>query len=380
MNKKQQAQRVTALWAIGDLFLGIAKIIVGNLFHSSALIADGIHSFSDLLTDFFVVLVSHFAHEEPDDEHPYGHGRFETLGTVVLGSVLILVAFFLVYDNAMALISGSTQVNPGWPTIIMAAISILVKEMAFRHTLFVGKKIQSSLIIANAWHSRTDAISSIFVLVGLLLSVVGYPWFDEVVAVGVAFFIGKIGLEFLWNSTKELVDTALDAKMVEQMQSEILSVDGVNGTHNLRTRKMGDSAFLDVNIEVSPKISVSEGHEIASWVAKKLIDSHKELADVTVHTDIEDDRPEGETYTSLKYQLLPLRREVEATIWAKISELNLEKDISVQIKETRIHYVQGKIKVEFFCDYDFDHTLTEMINTKCSEIDWLDKIIFWYSR
>ena len=376
MNKKQQAKRVTVIWAIGDLILGVAKIIIGKLFHSSALIADGVHSFSDLLTDFFVVIVSHFAHDGPDEKHPYGHGRFETLGTVVLGSVLIGVAFFLAYDNALALVSGQTYINPGMPTLIVAGVSIIIKELAFRHTLAVGKKIQSSLIIANAWHSRTDAISSVFVLIGLVLSVIGYPWFDEVVAIGVAFFIGKIGWDFLWDSTKELVDTALDSEMVDKMHEEILSVDGVNGIHNLRTRKMGEKAFLDVNIEVSPNISVSEGHEIASWVAKFLIDGHKELADVTVHTDIEDDRPDGQTYSSLKKKLLPLRKEVESTIWKELSDLQVRQ----QIKETRIHYVRGKIRVEFFCSSDFDHAQEQLINQKCSHIPWLDKILFWYSR
>lgn len=377
MNKKQQAQRVTLIWAIADLILGIAKIVIGKLFYSSALIADGIHSFSDLLTDFFVIIVSHFAHDAPDEKHPYGHGRFETLGTVLLGSVLIAVAFFLVYDNAIALQSGDIHVNPGLPTLIVATLSIVIKELAFRHTYAVGKKIQSTLIMANAWHSRTDAISSILVLVGLLLSVIGYPWFDELVAIGVAFFIGKIGWDFLWSSTMELVDSSLDLERVEEMKREIMQVDGVNSIHNLRTRKMGDSAFLDVNIEVSPFISVTEGHEIASWVAKRLIDNFAELADVTVHTDVEDDRPEGETFTSQKNELLPLRHEVEKTIWSRLADM----DLAPKITSTRIHYINGKIRIEFFCDSaEIDSALEKIVNEKCSSIEWLDKIIFWYSR
>lgn len=377
IDKKKEAQKVTIIWAIGDLILGCLKIFIGKLFNSSALIADGIHSFSDLFTDFFVIVISQFAHEKPDENHPYGHGRFETLGTVVLGSALIGVGFLLIFENAKDLWFGSTQVNPGWPTIAIAALSIIVKEVSFQHTIRVGKKINSPLIIANAWHSRTDAISSVVVLVGLVLSVFGYPWFDEVVAMVVAIFIGKIGWDFLWNSIKEILETSLPNEMIEQINAEILNVDGVKSTHNLRTRKVGERVILDVNIEVSPLLTVSEGHEIASWVSKNLINKFDDIVDVTVHTDVEDDRIEGVMFGGEKKDLLPLRKEVVGKIMQQLAEYDLN-----HLKEIRLHYINSRIKFEFFFNDNVvnDANFEQLLNEKCSEFSWFDKIICWYSR
>lgn len=375
--KKKEAQKVTLIWAIGDLILGVLKIAIGKLFNSSALIADGIHSFSDLFTDFFVIIISQFAHEKPDENHPYGHGRFETVGTVVLGSALIGVGFLIIFENAQDLWTGSTQVNPGWPTIVIAALSIIIKEAAFQHTVRVGKKINSPLIIANAWHSRTDAISSVVVLVGLILSVFGYAWFDEVMAMVVAVFIGKIGWDFLWNSVKELLETSLPTEMIEQINTEIMSIDGVKSTHNLRTRKIGEKVLLDVNIEVSPLLTVSEGHEIASWVSKNLISKFEDIVDVTVHTDVEDDRLEGEEFGVEKKDLLPLRKEVVGKVMQELSEYDLN-----HLKEIRLHYIKGRIKFEFFFNENVvnDANFEQFLNEKCSHLPWFDKIVCWYTR
>lgn len=375
--KKKQAQKVTIIWAVGDLILGILKIFVGKLFNSSALIADGIHSFSDLVTDFFVIIISQFAHEKPDANHPYGHGRFETLGTVILGSVLIGVGFLLIYENARDLWVGTVQVNPGWPTLGAALLSIIIKEAAYQHTVKVGKQINSPMIIANAWHSRTDAISSVVVLIGLSLSFLGYPWLDEVVAMIVAVFIGKIGWDFLWSSVKELLETSLPAETVQKINEEILKVDGVRSTHNLRTRKVGERVVLDVNIEVSPLLSVSEGHEIASWVAKNLIKNFKDIEDVTVHTDVEDDRIGENIFSVEKKNLLPLRKEVVGRVMQELSDYDLN-----HLKEIRLHYINGKIKFEFFFPEHVvnDANFEQMLNEKCSNIPWFDKIICWYAK
>lgn len=375
--RKKQAQKVTLIWAIGDLFLGVLKIFVGKLFNSSALIADGLHSFSDLFTDFFVIIISHFAHEKPDENHPYGHGRFETLGTVILGSALIGVGFLIIFESVKDLWLGTTQVNPGWPTIAVAALSIIIKEASFQHTIHVGKKINSPLVIANAWHSRTDAISSVVVLIGLVLSVYGYPWIDEVVAMIVAIFIGKVGWDFLWNSIKEILETSLPNEMIEQINDEILKVDGVKSTHNLRTRKIGEKVLLDVNIEVSPLLTVSEGHEIASWVSKNLIDRFDDIIDVTVHTDVEDDRIKGEEFCAEKKDLLPLRSEVIGKLMQHLAEYDLN-----HLKEIRLHYIRGRIKFEFFFNENVvnDANFEQLLNEKCSDFPWFDKIICWYSR
>ncbi|WP_277253802.1 cation diffusion facilitator family transporter [Neptunomonas phycophila] len=166
--RKSEAQKVTIIGAILDTCLGFAKIIIGLLSNSSALVADGIHSFSDLLTDFVVVFVFHISSEEPDENHPWGHGRFETIGTVILGGVLIAIAGAMAFDSILNLINSQTLASPTWPALVVAGLSILSKEWIFRYTLATGKRLKSDLLIANAWHSRTDSFSSIVVLIGII--------------------------------------------------------------------------------------------------------------------------------------------------------------------------------------------------------------------
>ncbi len=178
VNRTQLAVRVTLVGSVIDALLGAMKIIVGYVAHSHALVVDGVHSLSDLLTDLGVVLVSRYSGEDPDESHPYGHGRFETFGTVVLGSFLVFVALALFYDNAQRLWNKDELLVPTWPALCVAFISIVSKEWVFRYTKKIGEEINSKLIIANAWHSRTDMFSSIVVLVGVAGAMMGWLWLD----------------------------------------------------------------------------------------------------------------------------------------------------------------------------------------------------------
>lgn len=338
---KQLAIRVTLVGSALDLFLGILKIIFGYVFFSHALIVDGVHSLSDILTDGFVLLVTKFAHDKPDENHPYGHARFETFGTIIIGFILILLAIFLIKENIDRYIVGAEVQIPKWPTLIAAFISIVSKEWIYRYTLSVGNKINSKLILANAWHSRTDAISSILVFVSLVLSMSGLDEVDVLAAILIAGFIGKVGWDFIWSSIKELVDTSVEQNKLAQIKEAILAVDGVKGFHNLRSRKMGDRALVDVNIEVDNYLTVSEGHEISSWVSKNLIEKYDYLFDVTVHTDVEDDRIDGEEFLCDSEFLLPLRSEVVSEMKRVLSE----QDFS-NLLEIRLHYISRKINLE----------------------------------
>lgn len=338
--KKSLSTRVTIIGAFLDLILGLGKIIVGSLYLSQALIVDGIHSLSDILTDVFVILITFISHEKPDDDHPYGHARFETLGTIVIGFILIVVAVFLAIENIESFIAKKESVIPGTPTIIITIISIFSKEWIYRKTLAVGELIQSELLIANAWHSRTDAISSVLVLVSLVVSMAGFPQVDIFTAIVLSFFIGKVGWDFVWKSIKELVDTSLDQDQIKEVKKVILSVDGVKGMHNLRSRKMGSKAILDVNVEVSPYITVSEGHEISTWVANKVIKSFPNIKDITVHTDVDDDRGESDTFEPHSYELLPLRSEVIATIQGLVEPSEFK-----HMTNFDLHYYNGKIRL-----------------------------------
>jgi cation diffusion facilitator family transporter len=370
--KIQLAQKVTIYGAIIDVSIGVLKVIVGFIYSSHALIVDGIHSFSDLLTDFFVLLVHRFSHHEADAEHPYGHGRFETMGTVVMGILLVAIAAVIAYENTSNLLTAETFAIPGTPTLIVAFLSIVLKEWAFRFQVKVGKEIKSNLIIANAWHSRSDAFSSLAVLLGLVLAINGYPWMDTVMAIIVALVIAKIGWSFVWKSVQELVDSALAPELVSSIEKKILEIDGVLSVHNLRSRKMGDKAILDVNIEVHPKITVSEGHEIATYVSQTLIQDFEEIVDVTVHTDVADDSNQH------IQQLLPLRLEV-----IKALEETIGEDLEFSyIQDIQLHYLQDKITVVIMLPVtmapNVSHEKYQNINTKMRKYSWFKQIILNY--
>jgi cation diffusion facilitator family transporter len=329
-------RRVTLIGGLVDFLLGVAKIVVGYLFHSQALIADGIHSLSDLATDFMVIYAARHASQEADEEHPYGHARIETAMTVGLGGALILVAVGIAWDAVTRLFEPERLLHPGILAVVVAAISIISKEAIYHYTMHAAKKLRSKLLRANAWHSRSDAISSVIVLIGVLGAMAGLEYLDAIAAVGVAAMIVKIGWDLAWHSIRELVDTALDAERVQHIRKTIEDVPGVIGLHMLRTRRMGADALVDVHIQVESKLSVSEGHQISEMVRQKLINEIEEVTDVMVHIDPEDD----ERITPCGH--LPDRKQIIAelrTLWQ-------EEDRARDIQEITLHYLDGHIEVE----------------------------------
>lgn len=375
---KSEAQKVTLIGSAIDLILGVLKIVVGYLFHSHALLIDGFHSLSDLVTDFFVIIIARVSNEEPDEEHPYGHGRFETLGTVILGALLIATGGALLFETIQRLVQGNAHEIPGWPVFVVAVVSIIGKEVIFQYSKKIGEKLNSPLLIANAWHSRSDAITTIIVLVGAILSYFGIKYMDSLAAVIVSFFIGKIGWEFLYSSIKELVDTSLEPEKLREIKQRILRIPGVLGMHDLRSRMHGQKAVLDVNVQVSPHITVSEGHEIASWVMKDLMDNFEEIEDVTVHTDVEDDR--AGAYIHAPLDLLPLRNELEVQIrdaWSKLSDAPMLNDI-------HLHYLGGRVLVDLYVinseiKKDQVETWSNTIRNELSPKSWFKDVRVWCS-
>ena len=332
----QETRKVTLVGSVVDLVLAVAKVAVGFISNSQALIADGIHSFSDLVTDVMVLFAAKHGSQEADADHPYGHARYETIATVALGIALILVGFGIAYDAIRRLYEPELLFHPGWMAFIVACISIVAKEAIFRYTMHVANKLRSNLLRANAWHSRSDAISSVIVAIGVLGSIAGLEYLDSIAAIGVAFMIAKIGADFSWHSIRELVDTGLDTEIVEKIKDVIRSVKGVESLHFLRTRRMGADALVDVHIQVGPKVSVSEGHQISESVRQKLIAEVNEVSEVLVHIDPEDD----EVTTSSDG--LPLREDV-------LQKLNQEwRDIPLaeNIEDVTLHYLDGKIHPE----------------------------------
>ena len=334
----QDIRKVTLVGAVVDLVLGIAKIVVGVIASSQALIADGIHSLSDLATDFLVLFAAKHAHRQADDEHPYGHGRIETVATVILGVSLIIVALGISYDAVRRLMTPELLLHPGWLALLVAVISVVSKELIYQYTARAARRLRSKMLHANAWHSRSDAISSIIVVVGVLATMLGYPSFDALAAVAVALMVARIGWELLWKSLQELIDTALDPEKVEAIRKIIMAVNGVRTCHMLRTRHSGSDALVDVHILVDPALSVSEGHQIGEAVRWRLIKTVDEVSDVTVHIDPEDDE------LASSCAGLPLRDEVLRRLEQQWQQL----DIGERLDKVVLHYLNGKVHVEVF--------------------------------
>lgn len=327
-------RRVTWVGAAIDSVLALVKLVAGWLVHSPALIADGLHSLSDLVTDIAVVFFSRLAQAAPDADHPYGHYRYETLGTVILGASLLAVAAVIAWDSLLSLIYDTHTPQASLWAIAVATISIGAKEWIFRYTLHHAKRVNSQLLEANAWHSRSDALSSIIVLVGVIATWLGYAWVELLAAMAVALLIGKMGIKLTWNATQDLVDRGIEPAETQEIKETIRQTPGVVDVHQLRSRMMGNHVYLDVHIQVDAFISVSEGHYIAHAVVAAVQTAHNSVTDITVHVDHEDDLEE-EGVTAIP---LPTRAEIEHQLAAK----------GVQPSQLQIHYVGQRIALELF--------------------------------
>ncbi|MGD8933173.1 MAG: cation diffusion facilitator family transporter [Gammaproteobacteria bacterium] len=334
--RRQAINRVTLWGVFVNLVLSVAKLAGGFFGHSQALIADGLHSLSDLASDAMVFVAAKHASEDADEEHPYGHARFETIATVALAVLLVIVSLGIAYDALVSLVTDEVVEKPDLFTLWIAALSILSNEGLYHYTRFVGIRIRSNLLHANAWHHRSDAISSIVVLIGLAGTQFNLPKLDAYAAIVVALMIARIGFKLGYDSVQELVDASLEPELVEKIRQKILSHEGVRALHMLRTRRMGHNALVDVHILVAPRLSVSEGHHISETVEKMLIESFDEINDVTVHIDPEDDEEEARSMH------LPLRSELIDSLkqaWSGYPELSYIDDIT-------LHYLKGEISVE----------------------------------
>jgi cation diffusion facilitator family transporter len=323
----------TIVAAAVNSVLAATQIITGWLFQSQALIADGAHTLSDLISDGVVLFAAGKASASPDQNHPYGHGRIETLATIVIGLLLALAALGIAWSAGQRLLAWETLTGPAPAALIFATLTLVAKEGLYHYTVRAARRIQSPLLQANAWHHRTDAISSVVVFIGIGGAVAGWPWLDALAALAVALFILSMAWRLMFRSAAELIDTALEPEQVEVIHKAISGVPGVKDAHMLRTRKLGNEAAADVHIQVAPRISVSEGHQIADEVYRAIRESMGTLRDVTVHVDPENDEEQ------LRSVGLPLRPAITAHIrqaWDGLPELGL-------IEQVNLHYLGGRV-------------------------------------
>jgi len=333
----RDVRRVTLVGSAVDLLLGIIKIVGGWLGHSHALIADGVHSFSDLATDVLVLYAAKHAHAEADEDHPYGHARIETAATVGLGVALIAVSLGVVYDGVTSLMNPQALVVPEAWAIGIAALSVVGKEAIYHYSMRYSRRLNSELLRANAWHSRSDAITSVVVIIGVGGALLGLTYLDAVAALVVALMIGKIGYDVAKSSVSELIDTGLDPEELDGIRDTIQLVDGVESLHLLRTRQMAGQVLVDVHLILrDPRVSVSEGHQISETVRAVLMRRFENIADVTVHIDPEDDEH------AAPGKHLGLRDQVMQRLQARWQRVPAAR----RIRRVNLHYLNGRIHVE----------------------------------
>ena len=338
LNRYKIIKKVTIVGIVLNTLLVIMKIIFGILGNSNALLIDGIHSLSDTFSDFFILLCAFFASKEKDDNHPYGHQRIETAAIILLSLLLIFAGLYLLY---YVLINGfSTYVYPHKYTLIIALLSIFLNEFLFRYTLKYGKKINSDLLIANAWHNRSDVFASVIVFIGILGSILGFPILDSIAAIIVAIIIIKIGIKWGFKAIRELIDTAADPDIVRKIEHLIIESPGVQSLHNLRTRMMANNIFLDAHIQVNNNITASEGHYIGETVRANLAENINIIKDITIHIDTEL-HDEELPHTS---QLPPSKE----NIINKIKDILINSQIEQYISSYQIAYDKGKIKLYLY--------------------------------
>jgi cation diffusion facilitator family transporter len=361
------ASRVTIIGMILDAVLGLLKCAGGWFFHSQALLVDGIHSFTDVASDLVVLAVMKVSRREPDSDHPYGHQRFETLGTMILGSFLIAIGGALAWDNLWRIMSSDELAVPGWPVLVIALLSVAGKEWIFRYTRRVGERIRSDLIVANAWHSRTDAFSSMVVLAGAVGAMAGFPWLDAVAAVIIAVIIAHVGFQFAWSSVRELVDTGLSVRDTSHLRAIAGETEGVRNVHDLRSRRMGSDILVDVHLVVKPEISVSEGHQIGMQVVRRMREAQPQIRDINFHIDAENDQ-QG-TVTS---EQLPTRHDIHELLREQLPELARVRH------HLHLHYLDNQIYVEVFVDEPGSPVPSqEVVMDRLGHPSWLASLKLW---
>lgn len=334
----QVIKKTSLISAFVNFLLAAFKVFIGSIGHSQALIADGIHSLSDLLTDGLVMLTAKLGQERPDDRHPYGHRRIETLGTILIAIIIIGIGIGLAVDSIEKWHDHHATLLPSPWVLIIAAVSIVANEGLFRYLIHHSKKIRSALLESNAWHNRSDMLVSAIVLIGAALQYTGLHYIDLFASILIAAMIFRMGANMISKCVKELIDTAADQTTQNTIKTIIEAVPGVVGIHHLRTRLHSGDILLDAHLQVDDTITVSEGHLIGDLVMKALYSSIENMVDITIHIDAEDD-DEISPEETLK---LPTRETILTHMHEHIDELpHLDNLAGMQL-----HYINSVCRIE----------------------------------
>lgn len=291
MNREKEIYKVTLVGSAGNLVLLTFKFVAGVLGHSSAMVADAVHSLSDFFTDLIVLLFVKVSAKPQDESHDYGHGKFETIATLFIGLALVGAAIGIIVSGAMKFahwLEGETLEVPGKLALVAALISILVKEALYRYTAVKGKKLNSSAMVANAWHHRSDALSSIGAAIGIGGAILlGERWavLDPLASIVVGGMLMKVAWDLLKGSLGELTDESLPAEEEREIVHIITSFDGVSEPHNLRTRHIGNRIAIECHIRMDGNLSLSAAHEQVTAIERKIKERFGRETLVTIHME-----------------------------------------------------------------------------------------------
>lgn len=330
--RAREAQRATWVSVGTNLVLTVLQIVVGLLAHAQSLVADGMHTLSDLLGDFLVMYASRHGAVPADERHPYGHGRYETAASMVLGLVLAGVGagFLVTAAGRLQTLDALPEIHP--MALWMSLLTLAAKEGLFRFMMAVAERLRSPMLVANAWHARADAASSLVVAVGIGGSLLGYRFLEPLAAALVGFMILRMGLMLAYEALGELIDTGIPPEEAGAMRETVLHTSGVLGVHELRTRRMAHRILVDVHVRVPARISVSEGHRVAELVRQRLCAAHADVLDVLVHVDSDEDE------RSAQAPALPDRTQLE-------QELRLALGLSGPMPVV-LHYLGDRVDAE----------------------------------
>ncbi|MFM0740109.1 cation diffusion facilitator family transporter [Paraburkholderia xenovorans] len=332
------------------------QIVIGVFAHSQALVADGVHSLADLISDFVVLIANRHSGAEPDADHNYGHSRYENVASLFLGALLIVVGIGMLWRAGTRLADLQDIPAVHMSALAVAALVLVSKESLFRYMLREAQRVRSAMLIANAWHARSDAASSLVVAIGIVGSLAGVRLLDPIAAAIVGFMVARMGWMFGWDALQDLSDRALDETAAADVRALLLSTPGVREVHQLRTRKMGDFALVDAHILVDPLISVSEGHYIAESARMRALTDNRVL-DALIHVDPESD--------ALARPLvnLPTRKRVLAEVKAAFGSGGMK------IASVNIHYLSTGLDVEVILPATADAPIRETDARRLERVD-----------
>lgn len=314
-----------------NVILAILQIIVGFFARSGALISDGLHTLSDIFADAIVLFAAKHSHAPADKEHPFGHARFENAASFALGAILISVGLGLVWAAGQKLLNPSLIATVHPLAFLVALLTLVAKEALFRYLKAVATRLKSSMLLANAYHARADAASSLVVAVGIAANLLGWPLADPLASLIVGLMIAHAGYGFCVSAFNALTDHGLNDTETEAIFKTLATTNGAHHVHDLRTRISGDYVMVEVHLCVAPYLSVSEGHFIGELAEKRVLAEHEQVTHITVHVDIEHKTQQ------LEPQLLLTRLDIETAL-----NLSLYPHIQIQL-----HYINHQIEVDF---------------------------------